>query len=264
MNKATVKTKEEIEILREGGRRLAEILEKIVRAAKPGVSTYELDRLAESLIFKSGGRPSFKGYKQVLSDEPYPATLCISINDEVVHSIPRKEKILKEGDVVGLDIGMIWPDGRQPTKGLYTDMAVTVGIGKIGKDAERLILGTKEALEIGIKIARSGAAVGDIGYAVEKCLKKNNLGVVKDLAGHGVGYKVHEEPLIPNYGRQGEGVKLIEGMVIAIEPISTLGSPEIFLASDKWTLKTEDGSLSAQFEHTIVITENGADILTKI
>lgn len=277
MNQATIKTKEEIEILREGGRRLAKILKKVTEEARQGVSTYDLDRLAESLILKSGGRPSFKGYGPEGAKIPYPSSLCVSVNDEVVHAIPKKDKILKEGDIVGLDIGMQWPaiarhsglrrarpakSAEEDRPGLYTDTAVTIGIGKILKDAKRLLKATKEALYLGIKEVKPGATVGDIGHAIEKHLKKNDLGVVRDLAGHGVGYKVHEEPLIPNYGKQGEGFKLLEGMVIAIEPISTLGKPEVFLASDKWTFKTSDGSLSAHFEHTVAVTAGGADILT--
>ena len=271
MNKALVKTKEEVEVLREGGRRLAVILKKVATEAKPGVSTYDLDRLAESLIFESGGLPSFKNYKPEGAEVPYPSSLCVSVNDEVVHAIPKRGRILKEGDIVGLDIGMRWPAGRQSTinnqqsiNGLFTDMAVTIGVGKISEDAKRLLEITKEALDLGINEIRVGATIGDIGHAIEKHLKKNNLGVVRDLAGHGVGYKVHEEPLVPNYGRPGEGVKLKKGMVIAIEPISTLGNPKIFLAPDKWTFKTSDGSLSAHFEHTVAIVAGGSEILTPL
>ena len=254
-----IKTKEEIEVLREGGRKLAQILNKIARAVKPGISTLELDRLAESLIFEAGGSPAFKGYKIQETKIPYPASLCTSVNDEVVHAIPRKDKILKMGDIVGLDIGMKWP----AKDGLYTDMAITVGVGKISKEAERLICQTKEALGVGIKEVHPGARIGDIGCAIQKFLEKEKLGVIRDLAGHGVGYKVHEEPLIPNFGKRGAGPELAEGMIIAIEPMAALQGWKITLDEDEWTFRTADGSLAAHFEHTIVVTKDGAEILTE-
>ncbi len=265
----SIKTKEEIAILREGGRRLAAILAKVAEQARAGVSTVELDRLAEGLIFESGGTPSFKGYRIKETSAPYPCSLCVSVNDEVVHAIPRADRILKEGDIAGLDIGMKWPVSKpttynlQPTTSLFLDMAVTVGIGKISKEAGRLIGATKEALDIGIKAVRPGAFVGDIGHAVEEHLKKNKLGIIRDLAGHGVGYEVHEEPFIPNYGKAGQGPELKEGMVIAIEPMATLGGWKVDLDDDEWTFRTADGSLAAHFEHTVAVTKSGADILTE-
>lgn len=265
----TVKTKEEIEILREGGRRLAQILQKIVAAAKPGVSALDLDGLAEGLIFESGGTPAFKGYRLEGLKTPYPGSLCVSINDEVVHGIPRKDKILKEGDVVGLDIGMAWPANAatsyqlQATSPLFTDMAVTIGIGKISLDAERLIRATKEALDVGIQSVRPGARIGDISHAIQKYLEKHHLGIIHDLAGHGVGYKLHEEPFIPNYGRKGAGPEIREGMVLAIEPMATLGDWRVTLDRDNWTFRTKDNSLAAHFEHTVAVTKAGADILTE-
>lgn len=264
----SIKRKAEIKILREGGRRLAEILGKVVEAAKPGISTLELDRLAESLIFESGGSPSFKGYRLRETKIPYPGSLCVSLNEEVVHAIPRADKILREGDIVGLDIGMAWPVAElttynlQPTTPLYTDMAVTIGIGKISKEAERLIKATKEALVVGIGVVRPGIHVGDIGHAVEKRLKKDGLGIIRDLAGHGVGYEVHEEPFIPNYGKAGIGPEVQEGMVLAIEPMATLGDWRIELADDEWTFRTADGSLAAHFENTVVVTQKGVEVLT--
>lgn len=266
----TIKSKEEIEILREGGKRLAEILKKVVDAAEPGVSAYDIDRLAEELIFSSGGEPAFRGYKIKGVKTPYPASLCVSVNDEVVHGIPEKDKILKEGDVVGLDIGMKWPVSKatsyklQAISSLYTDMAVTIGIGKISPEAEKLIRVTKEALNVGIKAVRPGARIGDIGHAVGEYLKKNNLGVIRDLAGHGVGYELHEEPLIPNYGKRGTGPELVEGMVLAIEPMATLGDWRITLDDDEWTFRTVDGSLAAHFEHTVAVTAKGTEVLTKL
>lgn len=254
-----VKTKKEIEILQEGGSRLAKILASIVREVKPGVSTYELDKLAEALIIQSGGTPSFKGYKIRETRIPYPCSLCTSINDEVVHAIPKKNRTLKEGDIIGLDIGMKWP----AKDGLYTDMAVTIGMGKISPEAARLIQGTKEALEIGIKIVKPGVRVGDMGFAVQTHLEKLGLGVIRDLAGHGVGHEVHEPPLIPNFGRPGTGAEILEGMVIAIEPMATLGTAEVDLDEDEWTFRTADGSLAAHFEHTVAVTKDGTEILTK-
>jgi methionyl aminopeptidase len=267
----TLKTKQEIAIMREGGKRLAKILQTIINEIKPGISTLDLDRLAESLIFDSGGEPVFKGYRVRETRRPYPGTMCISINDEVVHAIPRQDKILKEGDIVGLDIGMAWPspkfrikdlEFRNAQEMLITDMAVTVGIGKISKEAEKLIRVTKEALDIGILAVKPGAHIGDISHAIQKHLEKHKLGIIRDLAGHGVGYELHEEPLIPNYGKPGLGPELKEGMVIAIEPMATLGDWRVLLADDEWTFLTADGSLASHFEHTVAVTEKGGEILT--
>lgn len=259
----TIKTSEEIHTLREGGKKLAAILEKVVEAAKPGVSTFALDRLAEGLIFESGGKPAFKGYKIRGVLTPYPASLCVSLNDEVVHAIPRRDKILQEGDVVGLDIGMQWPVGQNKKDGLFTDTAVTIGIGKISLEAKRLIRATQEALSIGIKKIRSGICVGDIGFSIQEYLEKHKLGIIRDLAGHGVGYALHEEPLIPNFGKPGTGPELREGMVLAIEPMATLGDWRLKLDDDEWTFRTRDASLAAHFEHTIVIVNGRAEILTR-
>lgn len=264
-----IKTKEEIRILREGGKRLAEILQKLVSALCSGVSTFELDGLAEVLIFACGGKPAFKGYRIKETRTPFPATICTSINDEVVHGIPRKDRILQDGDIIGIDIGMAWPckfpisNFQFLIKPLFTDMAVTIGIGKISAEAERLIRVTREALDMGIQAVNPGAHIGDIGAAVEMQLKKNNLGIIRDLAGHGVGYELHEEPLIPNFGKAGTGPELREGMVIAIEPMATLGDWRIKLDRDEWTFRTIDGSLAAHFEHTIVVTARGAEVLTQ-
>ncbi len=239
---------------------MAEILAKVVREAKPGVSTLALDRTGEGLIFASGGTPSFKGYRSKGDRAPYPCSLCISVNDEVVHALPRENRILQEGDVVGIDIGMKWPSKN----GLYTDMAVTVGIGKISAGAERLLRVTKKALDIGIKAVCPGARIGDIGSAVQKVLERDHLGVVRDLAGHGVGHEVHEEPLIPNFGRPGTGMEIKAGMVLAIEPMATLGNAKVELDKDGWTFRTADRGLAAHFEHTVVVTENGAEVLTVV
>lgn len=283
---ASIKTAEEIVILREGGKRLAKILREIAGLARPGVSTEELDRRAERLIFDCGGAPSFKGYRGGRDERPYPASLCVSVNDEVVHAPPGKKKILREGDVVGLDIGMWWPKKeignwkleirerskldssnlRPPISSIHslcTDTAVTVGVGRISKDAEQLLRVTGDALDVGITAVRPGATIGDVGFAIERFLKKHNLGIVRELAGHGVGYDVHEEPLIPNYGKPGAGAELQEGMVIAIEPMAMLGGERLIHDEKNWTYRTRDGSLAAHFEHTIAVTATGAEVLTR-
>lgn len=239
---------------------MAEILAKVAREAKSGVSTLALDRTGESLIFAYQGMPSFKGYRIKEAKVPYPCSLCISINDEVVHALPRENRILQEGDVVGIDIGMKWPSKN----GLYTDMAVTIGIGKISAEAERLLRVTKEALDIGIKAVCPGARIGDIGSAVQKVLERERFGIVRDLAGHGVGHEVHEEPLIPNFGRPGTGIEIKAGMVLAIEPMATLGNAKVKLDEDGWTFRTADGGLAAHFEHTVAVTNTGAEVLTVV
>lgn len=254
-----IKTKEELEIMRGCGHRLAHILRVLASSVQPGVRAHTLDELAEKLIFDCGGEPAFKGYRIQGVAAAFPSTICTSVNDEVVHAFPLATKVLKEGDVIAIDIGMKWP----AETGLYSDMAVTIGVGTISSDATRLINATREALMRGIAAVRSGARVGDVSHAVESYLTNERLGIVRDLAGHGVGHALHEDPLIPNYGKQGTGAELRESMVIAIEPIVTLGSPVIRLMQDEWTFKTKDGSLSAHFEHTVAITANGAEILTK-
>lgn len=257
----SIKTPEEIKILREGGKRLAAVLRQVIAAVRPGVSTLELDRLAESLIFSSGGTPAFKGYR-IDGAPPFPGTLCTSVNDEVVHGIPRADRMLKDGDMIGLDIGMWWPTDKSKIS-LVTDMAVTVGVGNVSKEAERLMKATKDALDIGIAAARPGARIGDISSAIQKHLEKNNFGIVRGLAGHGVGYQLHEDPIIPNYGVAGKGHELKEGMVIAIEPMATAGDHRVALCSDRWTFRTRDNSLAAHFEHSIAIGKKRSEILTQ-
>lgn len=249
-----VKNKKELEILREGGKRLAAVLSSIAKAAVLGVTTKSLDTLAEKLILESGGKPSFKNYANPMGRKNYPATLCVSINEEVVHGIPD-ERILKEDDVVGLDIGA-WYEG------LCTDTATTIIVGE-GEITSPLVQATKKSLEIGISKVKAGARTGDIGFAIQNFLEGEGFGVVKELVGHGVGHAVHEDPEIPNWGRLGTGSELVEGMIIAIEPMATEGSPKIKLMDDGWTWATVDGSRAAHFEHTLIVTKNGAEILTK-
>lgn len=251
-----IKTAEEIEILREGGKILAEILALVAQKVAPGVSTYELDQYAYKLIKEKGGDPAFLNYRPDGHAKPYPATLCSSVNSEIVHGIPKRGIILKEGDIVSIDLGIKY-------KGLYTDHAMTVGVGKISKRDQRLIDDTREALDIGIWAACGGATTGDIGHAIESFVH-NRYGIVRELSGHGVGKNIHEDPYIPNYGKAGKGTKLVPGMVVAIEPMLTSGSAHIYVADDGYTVKTEDGGRAAHFEHTILITEGEPEILTKI
>ena len=249
-----VKTKEQIEIIREGGKRLAQVLAKTAKKALPGVSTYDLDQYAYKLITDGGDTPAFLNYKPDGAPSAYPASLCVSVNNEIVHGIPNKSRILKEGDIVSLDLGL-------KHRGLFTDHAITVPVGKISAKDEQLINDTKKALDLGIWAARGGCTTGDIGHAIETFVH-NRYGIVRELAGHGVGVGIHEDPYIPNYGKAGKGQKLIPGMIIAIEPMLNLGKDHITVASDDWTIKTADGKHSAHFEHTILITEGDAEILT--
>ena len=259
-----IKNKKELEILREGGKRLAAILSRVAGEAKPGVTTLQLDQFAEKWILESGGTPSFKNYANPMGQQDYPATLCVSINNEVVHGIPNG-RVLKVGDIVGLDIGMLWPaevlaKEAGMEKGFYTDTALTV---LVGGGTNKLINATKKSLEIGIGKVKAGVRIGDIGFAIQSFLEKEGYGVVRELVGHGVGNAVHEDPEIPNWGKPGTGMELVENMVIAIEPMATEGSHKVKLLDDGWTWATKDGSSSAHFEHTLVVTKNGADVLTK-
>ncbi|MDO8561094.1 MAG: type I methionyl aminopeptidase [bacterium] len=255
-----IKNEKELSILRECGRKLAMILGVVEKAVKPGVTTKELDDLSEKLIRDSGGEPVFKGYRTLRGEPPFPCSLCTSVNDEVVHGIPSGSRVLKEGDIVGLDIGMRWP----AKDGFITDMAVTVGVGKISQKAERLIAVTKDSFEKGIAVLAPGIRLGDLGAVIQNQLEKNGYGVIRDLAGHGVGRKLHEEPFVPNYGKRGAGPVVLEGTVLAIEPMATEGDWHVVLDKDGWTFKTRDGKLAAHFEHTVVVTKDGAKVLTTI
>ena len=244
----TLKSKREIELLKEAGHIVYLTHQYLRPHIKAGIKTKELDSLAEKFIRSKGATPSFKGY------EGFPSTLCISINDEVVHGFPS-ERVLKEGDIISIDIGACY-------KGYHGDSAWTYTVGEVSDDAKYLLEHTEKALYEGIKQAKVGNRIGDISYAVEKYATEHNLGVVKELVGHGVGTSVHESPDVPNYGTKGTGPKIRDGMVIAIEPMLTLGSPDIYIEDNDWTVKTEDSSLSAHFEHTIAITNEGVIILT--
>ncbi|HXK34909.1 MAG TPA: type I methionyl aminopeptidase [Candidatus Paceibacterota bacterium] len=251
----TIKTKEDIEILREGGRHLASIFEALAKEVRPGTSTKEIDKMAFDLIKKAGGKPAFLNYKPEGVARPYPASVCTSIDDEVVHGIPSEKRILKEGEILSLDIGLLY-------KGLFTDMAVTVPVGEIDSTASRLLRVTERALMMGTSEARPGHTVGDIGAAIENYVKREKFTLNKVLAGHGVGYALHEDPYIPNFGKRGEGVVLKPGMVIALEPMVNEGEAEVYLADDGYTFLTKDGKRSAHFEHTVFVTEKEPEILT--
>ncbi len=253
----TIKTKEEIELLREGGKRLAFILQELAKAVKPGVSTLDLNNLADKLAREKGDIPPLLGYRPKGAKRPYPASVCISLNEEVVHGIPNENpKILKEGDIISFDMCLTH-------KGLITDSTITVPVGKIDKESQKLLEVTKESLYAGIKAARGGKRIGDIGYAIERVAKANGYSIVEDLCGHGVGYKVHEDPYVPNYGEKGMGEKLKPGMILALEPMLNVGVKDVVLEADGYTYKTADGKRSAHFEHTILITNGEPEILTK-
>jgi methionyl aminopeptidase len=242
----TIKSPREIDTMAAAGRIVAETLALVARHTKPGVSTAELDRIAEEFIRSHpGARPSFKG----LYD--FPATLCTSINQEVVHGIPSSKRVLQEGDVLSVDVG-VWLDG------LHADSAATFPVGKIDPDTERLLRVTQEALAAGIAAARAGNHVGDIGHAVQAVAEGAGYAVVRELVGHGIGSSFHEEPQVPNYGKPKRGPRLVPGMTIAIEPMLNVGTPDVRTLADKWTVVTADGSLSAHFEHTVAVGANGA------
>jgi methionyl aminopeptidase len=246
-----VKTATEQQNIYESGQILAMVLKKIADTIEPGMSGIDIDKLVEIEVQALGGTSAFKGF------EGFPADICISTNDELVHGIPTSRPFEK-GDIVGFDYGVKY-------KGMITDSAVTLAVGDTDNaEAQRLLAGTREALTAGIKAIKGPTPVGDISAAVEAVLQRYKFGIVRTLVGHGVGHLVHEEPNIPNYGPKGEGMTLLPGMTIAIEPMATLGGDEVSVGHDGWTISTRDGSLSCQFEHTVLITESGAKILTKL
>lgn len=246
----TIKSDREIELLSIAGNIVYETHMYLKDFIKPGVTTARLDELAEEFIRSHGATPSFKGY------EGFPASICTSVNEQVVHGIPSKLK-LKEGDIISIDIGACY-------KGYHGDSAWTYPVGNISKDKEYLLLHTKQSLLEGLNQVKPGNRIGDISHAVESYALDYGLGVVKELVGHGVGTSVHEDPDVPNFGETGTGPKLKKGMVLAIEPMLNLGSPNIVLLDDNWTIETEDYSPSAHFEHTVVVTDDGYKILTGV
>ena len=245
----SIKSNEEIELLRIAGEITGSTHNYLKSFIKPGITTLELDKLAEDYILKRGATPSFKGY------DGFPGTVCASINNEVVHGIPSG-RTLKEGDIISLDIGACY-------KGYHGDSAWTYAVGEISEDKKYLLEHTEKSLFKGLAAIHDGCHVGDIGYAVSKYAKEHNLGVVRELVGHGVGSDVHEEPDVPNYGSRGCGPVLKEGMVIAVEPMLNLGTRKVYMLEDGWTIITADNKPSAHFEHTVLVTKDGYEILTR-
>lgn len=244
-----LKTEGEIEIIKSNGRILARTLKLVEETIRPGMKTKDLDQLAEDFMKNQGGYPAFKGYRG------FPSSICISINEEVVHGIPGK-RVIEDGQIVSVDIG-IFKDGY------YADAAYTFPVGEVSAEAQRLIEVTQQALGNAFRFVREGKYISDISHAIQSLVEENGFSVVRDLVGHGIGKRMHEEPQIPNFGSPGQGVMLKKGMVLAIEPMVNAGSFEIETKGDQWTIVTRDGSLSAHFEHTIAVTENGAEVLTK-
>lgn len=255
MDGVIIKNREEIDAMREGGRILAAVLKELSETVKPGIRTLDLEVLAEKLIAKYGAKAAFEGYEP-MGSRKYPAILCVSVNEEVVHAVPS-ERVLKDGDIVSIDCG-IWH------KNLCVDMAMTVAVGNIEPETARLIKVTKKALKRSLKKVRPGNTTGDIGNTIERYVKSQGFSVIRDLVGHGVGRKVHEEPAIPNFGKRHNGVVLRPGMTIAVEPMVAMGSHKTVGCDDGWGIRTEDKSLSAHFEHTVAVTENGCEVLTSL
>ena len=250
----TIKTNEQIENLRKAGNIHAKVMKELIAMITPETTAYTLDIRARELIVEQGAKPSFLGYRPDKYTPKFPASLCISINDVVVHGIPKEDMIIKDGDVVSLDIGVYF-------EGVFVDGAVTVAVGEVSQEKKNLISDTHEALMRGIQAAQVGNHVGDIGFAIES-FNAGKYGNVKELAGHGVGLAVHEEPFVPNFGKAGTGALLKAGMVLAIEPMFNLGTADVVFHSDGYTVTTADHKVSAHFEHTIVITDEGPEIIT--
>jgi methionyl aminopeptidase len=242
--------REEIDAIREASRLVARTLQVLERQVRPGVTTVELDRAAETFIREQGGRPAFKGYRG------FPASICPSINDQVVHGIPGPYA-LREGDIVGIDVGV-------EKDGYFGDAAITLPVGEVSERAQRLLRVTREALMRGIAQARAGNRVGDISYAIQSHVEQHGFSVVRALVGHGIGREMHEEPQVPNYGPPARGPRLMAGQVLAIEPMVNAGAPEVVTKDDGWTIVTKDGSLSAHFEHTVAVGTDGPEILSMV
>lgn len=256
----TFKKPKEIEILKKGGKILADILRELIRQVKPGIITAELDKLAEKLILQQGGLPSFKGYKNSPNSPPFPTAICASLNEQVVHTPALPNRQLKLGDILSIDIGLKYPAEGQ---GFFTDMAITIPVGRVSKIAKKLIKVTKIALDLGVLQVKPNNYISDISRAIQTYVESQGFSVVRQLVGHGVGYQVHEEPRIPNYiDLKEKPVKLKPGMVLALEPMVTVGDWHLKTLFDDWTMVTVDGSLSAHFEHTVVVTERGGEVLT--
>ena len=233
---------------------VAEVLAELRGAVRPGVTTAELDERAEGLTRARGARPAFKGY--VVAGRTFPRSVCVSINEEVVHGIPSPERVLREGDIVGLDFGVQYRD-------FFGDSAITVAVGAIDAESQRLMQATEEALWAGIEQVRIGKRIGDVSAAIQERVERDGFGIVRDFVGHGIGRRLHEEPQVPNYGTRDRGVRLREGMVLAIEPMVNAGTHEVRVADDGWTAVTNDGRRSAHFEHSVAVTGNGPYVLSQ-
>jgi len=261
-----IKTKDEIELMRQRGKILAEVLAEVAKKVKPGATTQSLNELAETLIYMNGARPGFKGF------DNYPAALCTSVNEEIVHALPSGRK-LKDGDILGLDLGILYPPencgscalahGCGGQRGLFTDAAITVAVGKVSTEAKKIIEAAKGALAVAVEKVKPGRKLSEVSAAIEDLAQKQGFAVIRELIGHGVGYVLHEEPEIPNFaGSQFKDVVLKEGMTLAIEPMLSAGSAKIKKSKDKYGYLTEDDSLAAHFEHTVVVTKDGCEVLT--
>ncbi len=248
-----LKSPQEIEIMRAANIIVAEVLAELRRHVRHGATTGELDRIAEDMTRQRGATPAFKGYAP--SGTVFPSSVCTSINDEVVHGIPSEKRILREGDLIGLDFGVCY-------KGFYGDAAITVAVGQPDSEAARLMRVTLEALWAGIEQVRVGKRLGDVSAAIQERVERDGFSVVRDFVGHGIGRRLHEEPQVPNFGKRDRGVRLREGMVIAIEPMVNAGAPEVEIKADGWTAVTRDGSRSAHFEHSVAVTSNGPYVLS--
>jgi methionyl aminopeptidase len=248
-----LKSREDIEHMRAASAIVAEVLAELRTRVRPGVTTGELDTLAEELTRQKGARPAFKGY--TVAGRVFPASVCISINDEVVHGVPTSKRALRDGDIVGLDFGVCY-------QGYYGDAAMTVAVGQVSNEAERLMKTTQAALAAGIEAIRAGAHVGDISAAIQDTAEGAGYSLVREFVGHGIGRSLHEDPQVPNYRTGARGVRLQEGLVLAIEPMVNAGSAEVYVKEDGWTAATRDGRLSAHFEHSVAVTSNGPYILS--
>lgn len=261
------KTQEEMDLIIEGGAILGKVLETLANHVKPGVTGKELDDMAEQMIREAGGRPAFKNYQPSRQDPPFPGTICFSLNEEVVHGIPTADKVIKEGDLVSIDIGMQYPVNCGKGKGgngFFTDTAITVAAGEISAENKQLMAVTQKSLYKGLAKVQTGNTIASIGKAVEDYVDPQGYGIVEDLVGHGVGHDVHEDPSVPNYYvKQLEHYKLEPGVVIAIEPMITIGTHEVEVAEDQWSIRTRDKKMSAHFEHTVVLTADGPVIATQ-
>jgi methionyl aminopeptidase len=255
VSRTVLKSPAEIEIMDRANRLVRDILEELRGFICPGVTTLEIDALAERRVREAGGVPAFKGYPHRGDGNDFPGTVCVSVNDEVVHGIPSAHRVLREGDIVSVDLGM-------KLQGYYGDAAATYAVGRIDETSTRLLEVTRRALDLAVEKARPGNRVSDIGHAVQSHVEANGFSVVREFVGHGIGSSLHEEPQIPNFGKPGKGARLMPGLVLAIEPMVSAGAPDVVLsAADGWTARTRDGSRSAHFEYSVAVTENGPRVL---